>query len=140
MNDETRVVRSAGIRMVYMGGGLACVALAAVGVVVPGMPTTVFVIAASYLFARSCPALDRRLQENRWLGPSLRLYQETGGMPARAKVIALTSMWTGICLSLVALHRAPVAVRLAVVCAGVVGTAVITMYVRTVPALTRRPS
>lgn len=140
MSDATKVIRSGGVRTIYIGGGLVCVALAAIGAVVPGMPTTVFVIAASYLFARSCPALDRRLQENRWFGPSLRLYQETGGMPARAKVIAVTSMWSGICLSMVALHRASLGVRLAVVCAGVVGTAVVTMYVRTVPALARRAS
>lgn len=140
MSETTTVVRSAGVRAIYIGGGTVCVALGAIGAVVPGMPTTVFVIAASYLFARSCPAFDRRLQQNRWFGPSLRSYQETGGMPARAKVMAVASMWSGICVSMVAMHRAPLTAKLAVVTAGVIGTAVVTFYVRTVPALARRPS
>ncbi len=115
-----------------LGGGIVCVALGAIGVVVPGMPTTVFVIAASYLFARSCPAFDRRLQDNRWFGPSLRAYRQTGGMPARAKVIAMMSMWSGIAVSWVVLHNAPPAVRVVLIAAGITGTAAIAWYVRTV--------
>jgi uncharacterized membrane protein YbaN (DUF454 family) len=124
--------------VIYVASGVVCVALAAIGVVVPGMPTTVFVIMASYLFARSCPAFDRWLQENRWFGPSLKAYKETGGMPARAKAIAVASMWSGICVSMVAMQHAPLTAKLAVVTGGAIGTAVVTWYVRTVPALARR--
>jgi hypothetical protein len=95
------------------------------------MPTTVFVIAASYLFARSSPALDRRLRASRWFGPPLRRFLETGGMPARAKAAALLSMWTGVSLSTAALAGRGAASLLPVVL-GIAGTATIVLGVRTV--------
>jgi uncharacterized membrane protein YbaN (DUF454 family) len=130
--DETCVVKSRAVRAVYIGGGCVCVALGAVGVVVPGMPTTVFVLAASYLFARACPGLERRLEQNRWLGPGLVRYRETGGMPLRAKKLAVVSMWSGIMLSMLVLASAPWLIRLAIVTAGAIGTVVVWFYVRTV--------
>jgi hypothetical protein len=48
-------------RRIYLGVGLLSVALAAVGAVVPGLPTTIFLIVASYCFARSHPPLEGKL-------------------------------------------------------------------------------
>ena len=87
-------------------------ALGVVGVFVPGMPTTEFVLAASYLFARSSPRLERWLESNRWFGPSLRRFRETRGMPRQAKLIALASMWTGLSLSIYALSSVGAAAQI----------------------------
>jgi uncharacterized protein len=46
-------------RMVYGGVGWCAVALAIAGVLVPGLPTTVFVLVASYCFLRSSPRFER---------------------------------------------------------------------------------
>jgi hypothetical protein len=102
-----------------------------VGVFVPGMPTTVFVIAASYLFARSSPRLEQWLAANRWLGPSLQRFKETRSMPRKAKVLALASMWTGLGLSMYALAGVGVAVQAVTVVMGVIGTGTILFLVRT---------
>ena len=56
-------------RLLLAGAGVLAVGLAALGVVVPGLPTTVFLIAASYCFARSCPWLEERLLRNRPFAP-----------------------------------------------------------------------
>jgi len=48
--------------------GVLCVGLAAVGVVLPGMPTTIFLILATACFMRSCPWLQTKLIENRFFG------------------------------------------------------------------------
>jgi uncharacterized membrane protein YbaN (DUF454 family) len=109
--------------------GIVCVALAGLGVLLPGVPTTIFVIAASFLFARSSPALDQRLRENRWFGPSLRV-ADGGGMSRRSKGAALLSMWLGIGLS-VAVLAGHEAVQLLVVLLGLAGTITIAFYVRT---------
>ena len=61
--------RIAARRILFAALGMLSVTLGIVGVFVPGLPTTVFVIAASYLFARSSPTLERWLEGNRWLGP-----------------------------------------------------------------------
>lgn len=121
-------------RALYAGLGCVCVGLGAVGAVVPGLPTTVFLIAASYLFARSSPRLDRRLRAHRWLGPYLRRFAETGGMPRRAKAAALGGMWAGIAASCAALATLGVAAQMATVALGVAGTATLLLWVRTVPA------
>jgi uncharacterized membrane protein YbaN (DUF454 family) len=109
------------------------VALAIAGVFVPGLPTTVFVIAASYFFTRSSPGLDRWLHANRWLGPALQRFAETGGMPARSKAAALASMWAGLTMSWLALANAA-PLQMLTLAAGVSGTAVLLFFVRTTPA------
>jgi uncharacterized membrane protein YbaN (DUF454 family) len=77
------------------------VGLALVGVFVPGMPTTVFLIAASYLFTRSCPVLEERLIRNRWFRPYLRYLDGRCPVPRRARWFALGAMWTAVTASLV---------------------------------------
>jgi uncharacterized membrane protein YbaN (DUF454 family) len=111
--------------------GIFSVALGIIGVFVPGLPTTVFVIAASYLFARSSPTLEAWLERNRWLGPSLQGFRETRGMPRRSKALALVSMWTGLGISIHALAAVGVASQLFVLSLGLVGTVTILFYVRT---------
>ena len=120
-------------RMLYASLGWCAVALAMIGVVMPGMPTTVFVIGASYCFSRSSPRFERWLRENRWLGPSLRRFARDGGMPASAKRGALIAMWTAILLSCVVLVAIHWAAAVAAVGIGAVGTLSILRGVRTVP-------
>lgn len=121
-------------RRVYAGLGLVSVALGAIGAVVPGMPTTVFLLIASYFFARSSPRLEAWLLNHRWFGASLRHYRETGGMSRRAKVAALTSMWLAVLVSAALLLRASAGVAAAVAIGlAVVGTLTILFAVRTVP-------
>jgi hypothetical protein len=118
-------------RVLYATLGVLSVALGIIGVFVPGMPTTVFVIAASYLFAHSSPTLERWLERNRWLGPSLRRFKETRGMPLKSKVLALISMWAGLAISLRALAAVGTVAQLLALLLGIVGTATIVFVVRT---------
>jgi uncharacterized membrane protein YbaN (DUF454 family) len=124
-------------RAVFATLGMLSVALGIIGVFVPGLPTTVFVIAASYLFARSSPTLEAWLERNRWLGPSLQRFREARGMPRRAKAVALVSMWTGIGVSVIALAAIGAAAQLVVLSLGCIGTATILFVVRT--TATRQP-
>jgi hypothetical protein len=87
------------LRLLLAAGGILSVALGIVGLAVPGMPTTVFLLIASALFARSSERLHRRLHAHPRLGALLDLGRT--GMPLRAKVVAVSAMWTGIGVSLV---------------------------------------
>ncbi len=121
--------------------GLLCVGLAAIGVVVPGMPTTVFLIAAAWLFTRSCPWLEEKLVRHRVFAPFHAYLDPDTPMPRRARIAALAAMWTAITASVLLLGSgglagpALLAVRAAVIAAGMVGTVVI-LRVRRGP---RRP-
>ena len=46
------------VRLLWIAAGLVCVAIGGIGVVVPGLPTTVFFVAATWCFARSSPRLE----------------------------------------------------------------------------------
>ena len=119
-------------RVIYGALGWCAVALGLAGVVVPGLPTTVFVIAASYCFARSSPRFERWLRDNRWLGPPLRRFVAAGGMPASAKRAALTAMWIAILISCLLLVWTHWAVALVTIALGIVGTLSIVFGVRTI--------
>lgn len=99
VREGARGVRSP-YRILLAALGVACVGLAIVGAIVPGLPTTVFLILASYLFTRSCPVLERRLLDNRLLRPYLAGIR-AGGMTRRAKRLALASMWTAVAASVI---------------------------------------
>lgn len=73
-----------------------CVALAVLGVVLPGLPTTPFVLAAAWSARRGCPSLDRWLRTHRRLGPLLHLWETRREVPPRAKiamVVLLALSW-----------------------------------------------
>jgi uncharacterized membrane protein YbaN (DUF454 family) len=128
------IVRAGGVtarRALVAALGMLSVALGIVGVFVPGLPTTVFVIAAAYLFARSSPTLEAWLEHHRWLGPPLQRFRQTRGMPRKSKVLALASMWAGMGVSLYAIGAAGVPAQMFVLALGLVGTAVILFVVRT---------
>jgi hypothetical protein len=118
-------------RALYATLGVFAVALGIIGVFVPGLPTTEFIIAASYLFARSSPRLEGWLESNRWFGPMLRRFRETRGMPLKIKALALAWMWTGLGISLYVLAASGIGIQLFVLTMGLVGTATILFVVRT---------
>ena len=123
-------------RWILAALGVVCVGLAAIGVFVPGMPTTVFLIVASILFTKSCPWLEERLIRVRLFRPYLRYLDGEAGMPRRAKVSAIALMWTAVSVSSVVLAMAGAAwwVIAIVVLAAAVGTVAIVRLRGSVPA------
>jgi len=120
-------------RALFVTLGVISVALGIIGVFVPGLPTTEFLLAASYLFARSSPTLQGWLDRNRWLGPPLRRFREARGMPWKSKALALAWMWTGLGISVPALASVGAAAQMAAFAFGVAGSATILFLVRTTP-------
>ena len=120
-------------RTVFGVLGWCAVALAIAGVFLPGLPTTVFAIAASYCFSRSSPRFARWLRNHPWLGPRLRRYAAAGGMPPSAKRTAILSMWIAVLLSSALLYARHRTTAVTVVALGIVGTVSILFWVRTAP-------
>lgn len=111
------------VRWALAGVGVLCVALAAVGVFVPGMPTTVFLIAACWCFTRSCPWLEDKLVRNRFFGPFMQYLEPGAVMPMRARIITLAVL--GVCVgascALLIARERPLWVVAIVALSGVVG-------------------
>ncbi len=107
-------------RYVYIGLGLLCVGLGAMGVAVPGLPTTPFLLLASWLLYRSSPRLQRWLLES-WLGKYIRSYNRRGGMTLAQKIGAVGMMVVMVALSTWVFIPAGSVARIIVPVAGAVG-------------------
>ncbi len=83
------------MRLMYRLVGVFSLALAVLGVFLPLLPTTCFVLLSAWCFARSSPKWHARMMENQMFGGILKQWQRHRCMPAKIKWIALTS----ICLS-----------------------------------------
>ncbi len=79
--------------------GLVSLALGVLGIFLPILPTTCFLLFAAYCFARSSPRLHDWLLNHRWLGPRIKLYMEHRAVTRRTKIVALATLWGSILLS-----------------------------------------
>jgi uncharacterized membrane protein YbaN (DUF454 family) len=70
--------------------GCVAVGLGGIGIVVPGLPTTVFFIVAAWAFSKSSPRLEAWVLGLPQIGPMVRDYRAGLGMPKKAKVVAIT--------------------------------------------------
>lgn len=80
-------------------GGIAVV-LAILGIFLPLLPTTPFLLLASACFVRGSERLHRWLLNNRLFGEYLRNIEDKKGMPLRGKVITLVLLWGSLAYSI----------------------------------------
>ena len=115
-------------KTIYITLGLLAVGLGVMGVVVPGLPTTPFMLLASWLFVRSSPRLQAWLLRS-WMGKYVRGYRQRGGMTWQQKAGAIGMMTAMVLLStLVFIPEGSVA-RVIVPVAGAVGVLVVAFAV-----------
>ena len=81
------------LRGLLILAGTLSVGLGIVGIFLPVLPTTPFLLLAAACYVRSSPRLYRWLITNRWTGDYVRNYREGRGMPLRAKVISIALLW-----------------------------------------------
>lgn len=79
-------------RYSYLSLGGLCVAFGTIGIFVPGLPTTIFMIIALWSFTRSSPKMRDWLYNHRHFGPALQNWVNHRSIPTRARQIALASL------------------------------------------------
>ncbi|MBW6456268.1 MAG: YbaN family protein [Trueperaceae bacterium] len=99
-SHEARVIRNPLLRGLFIALGWLCVASGAIGVVLPGWPTTIWIIVATYFFARSSPRFYNWVMNHRVFGPLIRDWRDGKGMTARAKTVAVTTIVLTISVSI----------------------------------------
>jgi uncharacterized membrane protein YbaN (DUF454 family) len=122
--------RQGPVAWLWFAGGLVSVGLGSLGVIVPGLPTTVFFIVAAACFARSNPRFEQWVLDLPRIGPMVRDHRAGLGMPRRAKVIAVTMILAvSIASGVFAIGNR--AVGATVVAAGLIGAAYVLFRVPT---------
>ena len=86
-------------RYLYLFSGFLLVAIGVLGIFLPVLPTTIFLILASACFMKSSPRANEWLKNHRWLGPYLRNYQDKTGLSMKSKLVSISLLWISITLS-----------------------------------------
>jgi uncharacterized membrane protein YbaN (DUF454 family) len=89
------------VRILWFIAGTICVVLGAVGMVLPLLPTTPFLLAAAACYYKSSEKMHRWLLNNKWFGEYIRNYTEGKGLTKKIKITALTLLWATIGFSTV---------------------------------------
>lgn len=76
----------------YLAVGWVSVVLGAIGVIIPILPTTPFLIVAVWAFSRSSPVFAERIRSHPVVGPYIRDWQDSGVIPLQAKILACLMM------------------------------------------------
>ena len=114
--------------------GWIFVILGALGVVLPVLPTTPFLILALALFSKSSPRFHRMLLENRWFGDGLRQWEEQKTLSPKTKRTAYISIVLTFTLSIAILRDRP-EVQVLLIGIGVV----LLYYIRCLPVELKEP-
>jgi uncharacterized protein len=94
--NHTPKHRSPFVRALLIAGGSISVGLGVLGIVLPVLPTTPFLLLAAWCYARSSTRFYVWLMTHRLWGKYLRDYTSGRGVPVRVKVSAITLLWAAI--------------------------------------------
>ncbi|GAB3384180.1 YbaN family protein [Azotobacter armeniacus] len=107
MTRTVRESRSRLVRHVLQAVGLLSLALGVIGIFLPLLPTTPFLLLAAACFMRSSRRFYLWLVGHPYLGPWIRDYLDGRGIPLKVKVYAVGLMWASILLSCYLIPLAP---------------------------------
>jgi len=114
--------RSKGVRLAFLIGGHISLGLAAVGVVLPVMPATVFLLIAAFCYARGSEKFYDWLLGHKWFGPPIKDWQRSKAMTVKSKVVAIISVVAGVSVSMFLIKTPWMRIVLGVVVVGVIVT------------------
>jgi len=76
--------------------GTVCVGLGILGMFLPLMPTTVFLLLAAYCYSRSSDRFHNWLMNNRFLGKDISSYKSGNGISVSQKISTISILWISI--------------------------------------------
>lgn len=83
-------------RYLYLLSGVLLVAIGVIGIFLPILPTTIFLILASACFVKSSPQANEWLRNHRILGMYIKNYQDKSGLTIKTKVFNIALLWITI--------------------------------------------
>lgn len=97
--EKSKTIQLAVVRYVYLISGFLLVAIGIIGIFLPLLPTTIFLILASACFVKSSPKTNEWLRNNKYLGQYIKNYQEGTGLTIKSKIFTIAFLWASIIFS-----------------------------------------
>jgi uncharacterized membrane protein YbaN (DUF454 family) len=108
--------------------GTVCVVIGAIGIFIPVLPTTPFLLLAAFCYLRGSPRFHSWLINNRLFGAYIRNYIEGRGIPLKVKLFTIALLWATIGISIWLAANLVVTIILSVIAAAV------TLHIATIRA------
>ncbi len=87
------------VRALLLVAGTLSLTLGAIGIFLPILPTTPFLLLSAACYMRSSQSMHKWLLGNRWFGEYIRNYQQGRGIPFKTKLVTLAFLWATIIYS-----------------------------------------
>ncbi|WP_066016546.1 YbaN family protein [Endozoicomonas atrinae] len=94
------LIRNPVVRWVFKACALLCVVLGFIGVFLPLLPTTPFLLLAAFFSLRSSPAIHSWLLNHQVLGPPLRQYLDERSISRKVYIRAVAFLWLTMSISI----------------------------------------
>ncbi|WGM88946.1 MAG: YbaN family protein [Candidatus Bathyarchaeota archaeon] len=94
--NKNRIVRS-----LFFVAGTITLVIGAIGIVLPILPTTPFLLLSLACYLRSSERMSQWMLNNKYFGKYIRNYKDGKGIPLKTKLFAITVLWITITLSAV---------------------------------------
>jgi hypothetical protein len=95
-----RLKRSRMLRILFVATGTVCLVLGVIGILLPVLPTTPFILLSAACYARGSRRFYIWLMENRWFGPLVRAFRDERRIPKKAKWAATIAIVATMGLSI----------------------------------------
>ena len=106
-------------KKLYIAFGFLAVALAIIGVFIPGLPTVPFLLVALFCFERSSKKYHDMIMNNKYFGPVLQDYYSGKGLTLSVKIKAILFLSCGMIFSIYKIQNLHARIALAIVWLGV---------------------
>jgi uncharacterized membrane protein YbaN (DUF454 family) len=94
-----KMARESFMRVLFFAAGTICLLLGSIGVFIPVLPTTPFLLLSAACYLRSSTRMYRWLFDNRFFGEYLSNYRDGKGLPMKVKIFTLAMLWVTISYS-----------------------------------------
>ena len=88
------------IKSVYVGIGTFSLFIGLIGIIVPLLPTTPFLLLSAACYARGSERIYQRFINIRWIGENIKNYHEGKGISKNGKIFSISFLWITILISI----------------------------------------
>jgi len=100
-SSKSKVKKQKIIRILLFIAGSISLFLGTIGIFLPLLPTTPFLLLSAACYMRSSERMHKWLLNNRWFGEYIKNYQAGRGIPMKTKILVITVLWITILFSVI---------------------------------------